>query len=180
MKTARLFVLCIAALVALASLVGGCTTPSVGPEEDGPPLESTVPVPYLVGQPTEAAQSEIMGLGLQASSTRAFSSEVAEGMVVTQTPAPGTEVPVGSTVTYVVSDGPELVTVPEVIGMYPSEAAEALEAAGLQAKEVDIHGPVDDDAGNAEIGQVYRQTPAAGERVPAGTVIEIRSWWEAS
>jgi|GEM_PF-4501305 len=69
------------------------------------------------------------------------------------------------------------VIVPPVLGMWPDEAAEILEAAGLTAEEIDVHGPIDPDAGN--IGVVYRQTPAAGAEVPAGTVVEIRSWWES-
>ncbi|MBN2848962.1 MAG: PASTA domain-containing protein [Coriobacteriia bacterium] len=69
------------------------------------------------------------------------------------------------------------VIVPPVLGLWPDEAAEILEAAGLGVEEVDVHGPIDPDAD--EIGRVYRQTPAAGAEVPAGTVIEIRSWWES-
>lgn len=73
-----------------------------------------------------------------------------------------------------------LVAVPDVIGMYPEDAEAELVGVGLAIKAIDIHGPLDEDAGNAEIGQIYRQTPAAGEMVPEGTVIEVRSWWEAS
>ena len=69
------------------------------------------------------------------------------------------------------------VIVPPVLGLWPDEAAEILEAAGLTAEEIDVHGPIDPDAG--DIGVVYRQTPAAGAEVPAGTVVEIRSWWES-
>jgi hypothetical protein len=75
---------------------------------------------------------------------------------------------------------PELVSVPDVIGLYPDEAERVLRSAGLEMQAVAIHGPIDPDAGNAEIGQVYRQTPAAGTMVPKGTVIEVRSWWESS
>ncbi len=72
---------------------------------------------------------------------------------------------------------PVKVTVPGVLGMWPDEAAVVLEDAGLVAEMVDVHGPIDPDAG--DIGVVYRQTPAAGEQVPAGTSVEIRSWWES-
>jgi beta-lactam-binding protein with PASTA domain len=64
--------------------------------------------------------------------------------------------------------------------MYPEDAEAVLLEVGLVIHAIDIHGPVDEDAGNAEIGQIYRQTPAAGEMVPEGTVIEVRSWWESS
>lgn len=179
MNTTRPFTIMLAALVALTALATGCSTAADTSGAGGPQAES-VPVPYLMGQPDDAARAELAALGLEASSTAEPSGEVAEGLVSTQTPAPGTQVPKGSTVTYVVSSGAGSVTVPDVIGMYPSEAAHALATAGLKSKDLDIHGPVDPDAGNAEIGQVYRQTPAAGEQVPLGTVIEIRSWWESS
>lgn len=72
-----------------------------------------------------------------------------------------------------------LVVVPDVIGMYPDEAATLLQEAGFLAETISVHGPVEPDAGNADIGRVYRQTPAAGSAAAPGTVIEVRSWWES-
>jgi hypothetical protein len=71
----------------------------------------------------------------------------------------------------------ELVEVPDVLGLRPDEAAELLEAAGLAALEVNVHGPIEPDAG--DIGRVYRQTPAPGAMVEVGTAVELRSWWES-
>jgi beta-lactam-binding protein with PASTA domain len=62
--------------------------------------------------------------------------------------------------------------------MYPSDAGALLRSVGLGVKKVDVHGPIDSDSGNAGFGMVYRQTPKAGARVPRGTAVEIRSWWE--
>ena len=69
------------------------------------------------------------------------------------------------------------VSVPSVLGLWPDDAAAQLQAAGLTVREVDVHGPVDPDAG--DFGRVYRQTPGAGVSVPRGTVVEIRYWWES-
>jgi hypothetical protein len=69
------------------------------------------------------------------------------------------------------------VVVPDVLGKYYDEAAAAITAAGLNPVDVSIHGPIDEDAG--DIGTIYRQTPKAGESVPAGTKVELRSWWES-
>jgi beta-lactam-binding protein with PASTA domain len=94
-------------------------------------------------------------------------------------PRPEAEVtatPGGATDTDIVI-GTELVTVPDVLGKYYDEAATALTAAGLEAVEVSVHGPIDEDAG--EIGLIYRQTPKAGEKVPKGTKVELRYWWES-
>jgi hypothetical protein len=71
----------------------------------------------------------------------------------------------------------EMVVVPDVLGKYYDEAAKILTDAGLEPVDVPVHGPIDEDAG--EIGQTYRQTPKAGESVPAGTKVELRSWWES-
>jgi hypothetical protein len=71
----------------------------------------------------------------------------------------------------------ELVTVPNVIGKYYDEGAKILDDAGLWPVDVSVYGPVDEDAG--EIGKTYRQTPKAGEQVPAGTKVELRSWYES-
>ena len=53
-----------------------------------------------------------------------------------------------------------------------------LRAAGLRPKATDVHGPVDADA--ASIGCAYRQSPKAGTRVPRGSTVRYRSWFEAS
>ena len=67
--------------------------------------------------------------------------------------------------------------VPDVLGLYYEDAAAKIEAAGLTPVEVSIHGPIDEDAG--EIGKIYRQTPAAGQKVAPGSNVELRSWWES-
>jgi len=72
---------------------------------------------------------------------------------------------------------PVTVRVPNVLGLWPDEATEALEAVGLTVTEVSVHGPIEPDAG--DIGRVYRQTPPAGADVPLGTAVEIRYWWES-
>lgn len=72
---------------------------------------------------------------------------------------------------------PQRVEVPDVLGLWPDEATDLLEAAGLSSVEVDIHGPIEPDAG--DIGRVYRQTPAAGTLVEPGTAVELRFWWES-
>lgn len=73
--------------------------------------------------------------------------------------------------------GVEMVTVPDVLGSYYGDASARIEEAGLVPVDVSVHGPIDEDAG--EIGRVYRATPAAGEKVPKGTTVELRSWWES-
>ena len=99
--------------------VGSNVTITVG---SGP---STVQVPDLYGvTPDQAAgilQENDLVLGGQ---TEAPSDEVAEGQVFEQQPAAGAAVEPGSEVSVTVSSGPELRTVPDVVGQ-PAEQAQA-------------------------------------------------------
>lgn len=154
------------ALVALLALAAGCARTVTVPEVSGLTLpqasQALVEARLAVGQVTEAA-----------------SDDVAAGLVLSQDPSAGKAVPAGTAVALTVSSGPALVTVPEVVGMAPEEATAALEAAGLAVEEHVADGPVDPDAGEADVGRVYRQTPTAGTKVPKGTVVEIRYWFES-
>ena len=99
--------------------VGSNVTITVG---SGP---STVQVPDLYGvTPDQAAgilQENDLVLGGQ---TEAPSDEVAEGQVFEQQPAAGAAVEPGSEVSVTVSSGPELRTIPDVVGQ-PAEQAQA-------------------------------------------------------
>lgn len=69
------------------------------------------------------------------------------------------------------------VTVPDLDGKCFDDIDRTLRAAGLRAKATDVHGPVDADA--ASMGCAYRQSPKAGARVPRGSTVRYRSWYEA-
>jgi serine/threonine-protein kinase len=136
-----------------------------------------VAVPAVVGKPEAEARTLLESAGFKVKVEQ--QDDAAEkGTVISIDPDDATAVP-GTTVVVKVSTGVALVKVPKVTGMYPDDAAAKLRAAGLTVKEVSIHGPLDDDAFKEFIGQVYRQTPKAGSLVPRGTLVEIRSWWEA-
>jgi eukaryotic-like serine/threonine-protein kinase len=62
--------------------------------------------------------------------TDQFSNTVASGNVISQDPAKGTTTK-GSTITFIVSKGPEYVTIPGVRGTTKDQAVQALEAVGL-------------------------------------------------
>ena len=73
---------------------------------------------------------------------------------------------------------PAEVTVPDVIGIYPDEATDLLRAAGLAVDTKPVKGDADPAASSVEDGQVYGQTPAAGQVVPGGTTVEVRFRWD--
>jgi hypothetical protein len=93
------------------------------------------------------------------------------GLAETGGPGPGEQTPDAT----LAPTGPS-VTVPDVSGLYPDEARTALEEAGLRVQVDNVYGPTDEDAG--EIGFVYRQSPEPGARVPQGTVVRLRAWFE--
>jgi beta-lactam-binding protein with PASTA domain len=97
---------------------------------------STGPSPRVVpdvaagADPTEACAA-IEAVQLTCATREEFSDDVEEGRVMGLDPAPGTEVARDTPVEIVVSKGPDLVAVPEVIGSNVAEAVAALQAAGF-------------------------------------------------
>ncbi|NRT58009.1 beta-lactam-binding protein with PASTA domain [Leptothrix sp. C29] len=69
------------------------------------------------------------------------------------------------------------VVVPDLNDKCFGDIDRTLRAAGLKPKTTAVHGPVDADA--APIGCAYRQSPKAGTRVPRGSTVRYRSWYEA-
>lgn len=56
------------------------------------------------------------------------------------------------------------------------EYGKRLKAAGLQGKEITVHGPIDPDF--SEYGCAYRITPAPGNQVSQDTSVTYRTAWE--
>jgi eukaryotic-like serine/threonine-protein kinase len=129
--------------------------PSTGP--------APTAVPDVVGKAQGDAVSDLADAGLKAKVTGEFSDRP-EGEVVDQSPR-DTTVPRGTVVALTVSRGQDLVTVPDVRGEDPEDAASDLQQAGLQVKRRNVlGGPFD---------RVRRQSPRHDEEVPRGTVVTI-------
>jgi eukaryotic-like serine/threonine-protein kinase len=121
-----------------------------------------VKVPALEGRTEADAKAALDEVGLKAKVEQAFSEDVPKGRVISQSVAAGTSTFRGETVTLTVSKGPELVTVPSVLGKTREEAAAILRAANLKGE---FFGP----GGGRR--RVFEQTPDAGERVRPGTTV---------
>ena len=89
------------------------------------------------------------------------------GTVIWQDPAPGTVLPPNSVVQLVVSAGPSLVAVPDVIGFNLPQATRIFSAAGVKV------GAVDTVAGGQERGVVLATRPAAGVGRPRGSPVAL-------
>src|SRR4029077_5043175 len=128
------------------------------------------PVPNVVGLTQAAATSAITGANLTVGTIRtASSTTVPSGSVISQTPVAGTQVNVGSAVALVVSTGIPQVTVPNVVGLTEAAATSALGGAGLSLGEGSSTAP----STTVPAGSVISQSPVAGSRVNAGTVVSL-------
>jgi len=126
-----------------------------------------IEVPDLSEMTELEAEAALTKLGLNAQKGESqYSDEVEEGKIVAQSPQPGSKVEKGSTVTYNLSRGKEMVSVPNVVGMTESEAAEALEAKGLT-------GSVSDYQSSTSVpqGQIISQNPTAGSDIDKGATV---------
>lgn len=117
------------------------------------------------GSPADDVRAELEAAGLVVTSTEEFSTEYAEGLVVSTTPGKGERVPVGSTVALVVSKGPPPVEMPYLIDMKRDDAVYTLQQLGLN---VEINEPP-----FTPLNRVIAQDPAAGTLIPAGSTVTI-------
>ncbi len=127
-------------------------------------------VPTVAGLSAVAAQDQLDDAGFTDVTTISEANDdVAAGIVVRTTPAAGTSSAPDDPLTVVVSSGPELVTVPNVVGEDRASAEAALAEAGLvPVVQVEV---VDDEADH---GLVLSQSPnGSGAGVAPGTEVTI-------
>ena len=109
-------------------------------------------------------------MGVTPNITYEESDEVKAGYVISQTPAEGTKITANTKITLVVSKGTEgsEVVVPDVEGDTESSAIQSLNAVGLTVGSV---SRIESDT--VAEGLVIRQTLAANEKVPEGSVVNL-------
>jgi beta-lactam-binding protein with PASTA domain len=90
-----------------------------------------------------------------------------QGTVIWQDPPPGTVLQPNSVVQLVLSSGPPLVAVPDVIGLNLPSAGKILAAAGVRV------GTVDTTSAGEEQGVVVATRPAAGVGRPRGAAVAL-------
>jgi len=127
---------------------------------DGP---APVAVPAITGGTYEEAAATLAAKKFIATRRDDFDDTVATGVVVRTEPAAGTLAPRDSSVIVVVSKGPEIITVPNLVGQTVEAASTALERLGLTA------GVENFGAGR----RVRAQDPAAGATVRRGAKVTL-------
>jgi eukaryotic-like serine/threonine-protein kinase len=124
-------------------------------------------VPGVVGRKQAVAERMMKDAGFETDVRREPSDSVDRGRVISTQPGENTQLEKGGTVVLVVSEGPEQVSVPDVVGDDEDDARGALEDAGLRA---DV---TEEESEDADPGTVLRQSPGAGEQVDKGSAVEL-------
>jgi eukaryotic-like serine/threonine-protein kinase len=125
-----------------------------------------VVIANVVGKRAPASKTTLESAGLVVTSSTKFSEKVADGRVISVSPAAGTKVDSGSSVALVISKGPPPVVIPNLVDLPRRKAVAALAAVGLKAKvEAGAFTP---------LNRVISQSPAAGQEIPKGSTVTIR------
>jgi serine/threonine-protein kinase len=127
-------------------------------------------VPDLVGLTFVAAQAAVepLALGVSEAAERQFSDTVPVDTVISQAPAPGEQVERGTGIVVVVSKGPDVVTMPSLVGLSFDAASTALTEAGFVP--VLTFGTTDGALQSVSVAGV----PAnAGDVHPRGTQVDL-------
>jgi eukaryotic-like serine/threonine-protein kinase len=125
-------------------------------------------LPRVLGLTEVQARSKLSELGFRPRLDGERQNDTfSRGTVIWQDPPPGTVLPPNSVVQLVVSAGPSLVAVPDVIGFNLPQATEIFSAAGVRL------GAVDTVAGGQERGVILATRPAAGVGRPRGAPVAL-------
>jgi len=131
---------------------------------------SEIQVPDVTRVSEEEAKNILAGKGLQMIVVGSETSNtVPEGMVISQTPKKNTMVRQGSKVEVVISSGPKKIPVPEVVKSSYIDAANKIEAAGLNVGNVEA---VITDKYPTNF--VLEQDPKPGQEVLPGTEVNLK------
>ena len=127
---------------------------------------SRVAVPNVVGSSVSTATNRLQGEGFDVQTVR-DNSDKPRNTVIGQDPAGGTTADEGSRVTITVSEGPSIVTVPDVVGDGRREARRTLTDAGFEVRETKA------PSASVRVDRVIAQTPPGGSLTEAGQAVEI-------
>jgi beta-lactam-binding protein with PASTA domain/tRNA A-37 threonylcarbamoyl transferase component Bud32 len=122
-----------------------------------------VQIPDVSGHSPADASQILSAKHLTPAARNAFSDTVPVGQVIGTDPPSGTQVPRDSTVAVLVSQGPQMVAVPNELGQSVDTASQDLRAAGL-VPNVQNFGPG---------GRVRAQDPPAGTMVKKGASVTL-------
>ncbi len=127
-----------------------------------------VEVPSVLGQSESSARTELEDAGFEVAVTQAPSDDTDEGLVSSQSPSAGTEAGQGSTVSITISTGPQLVTVPDVIGETLSSARAQIRDEGLRPST-----SCEEVIDPGQLGIILQQNPGGGSQASPDSTVTI-------
>jgi eukaryotic-like serine/threonine-protein kinase len=127
--------------------------------------QKPIEIEDYTGRRAKAVEATLTKLGLEVKTEEDFSEDVKKGRVISQDPGPGASLHKGEEIKLVVSKGPPLVEVPNVVTQGEEAARLALEAAGFVVN-------VQQHPTYIGLGFVYSQEPSGGE-LPKGSTVTI-------
>ncbi len=149
-----------------------------GDNNEEPSTEQTTDAPEMIEVPNFVnssydmiAQNPVQNERFAISSTSEYSTTVEKGYIISQSIEPGKEVEMGTKINFVVSKGPEYVTIPPVEGLNVDFAKESLEKAGFVVNII-----TKENNGDYDEGTVYEVTPEQGTSKIKGTEVYIQVW----
>ncbi|AJE31886.1 serine/threonine-protein kinase [Corynebacterium humireducens NBRC 106098 = DSM 45392] len=138
-----------------------------GPEDNA--ARQMVSVPDVTGLPRQDATARLEALELRVDVNEEPSPDVPRGTVIRTNPTAGSQLQKGTSVTMTVSSGREITDVPDVTGMTPQEAADALaEVELLLEQQVN-----EDTSETVTAGRIMEQNPPAGAQISKGSRVTI-------
>jgi beta-lactam-binding protein with PASTA domain len=136
--------------------------------------DETIEVPDVANRSERDALLQLEEAGFSPGQIRVErepSGDVLEGFVIETDPPAGGVVPASGIVRLIISDGAAPTVVPNVVGLFPSEARADLEELGF---EVEIGEPFELPFGDPDEGTVQEQSPEAGSVLDYGSVVTLR------
>jgi beta-lactam-binding protein with PASTA domain len=142
-----------------------CSKPKVGLTVSAGPGSAQVPG-GLAGLSQEDATSKLEEAGFEAALEKVNSDKVEAGLVIRSEPSGGKTATRGSTVILTVSKGQKLAAVPVLVGTQRSVAVQQIRGRGLTPG-------VEEEESAKPAGEVIRQAPSAGSKLPRGSTVSI-------
>ncbi|HHY98381.1 MAG TPA: Stk1 family PASTA domain-containing Ser/Thr kinase, partial [Firmicutes bacterium] len=126
-------------------------------------------VPDITGKNLDEARLLLpqSQLALEVADTR-YDDKVEVNHIISQSPKAGTKVKINTKVRVIVSQGKEMVSVPDLVGLTVREAQLALERAGLA-----MGTKTEDYSPDIQAGAIIGQVPDPGQRLERGLPVDI-------
>lgn len=158
-----------AALLVLAVIAGSAIWATSDLRGGGTVEVQEVTIPEVAQRPAREVVDELAAMGLEPVEDPRPDPQVPVGLVVSSDPIAGKRLPVGSEIRLVVSTGKPILSVPNVMGMSPTDARVALENAGFQVVPENEARPSTPD----DLDKVVDTDPAPGAQVPSDQPVRL-------